>query len=201
MKLYYAPGACSLATHIVLREGGFTFDIEKVDLQSKRTERGTDFRSVNSFGYVPTLVLDSGEQLTEGVAIMLYLADQVPDRKLAPACSSQERYRLIQVLTFIATELHKGFAPLFNPKCPDEWRGVVKEILAARLTQLAANLGDRAYLMGDGFTVADAYLFTVLSWCGHVGVDLGKWPTLQRYAAQIGARPAVQAVLKAEGLV
>lgn len=200
MKLYYTPGACSLSPHIVLREGGFKFDIEKVDLQTKRTETGADFRSVNPYGYIPTLVLDNGQRLSEGVAVVLYLADQVPEKKLAPAPAAPERYRMIEVLTFIATELHKGFAPLFNPRCPQEWAAVVKEILGGRLTQLAAELGDRPYLVGDGFTVADAYLFTVLSWCGHVGLDLGKWPALQRYAAQIGARPAVQAALKAEGL-
>ncbi|WP_029920978.1 glutathione transferase GstA [Nevskia soli] len=200
MKLYYTPGACSLSPHIVLREGAFKFDIEKVDLQSKRTENGADFRGVNPYGYIPALILDNGERLSEGVAIVLYLADQVPDKKLAPPPASRERYRIIEVLTFIATELHKGFAPLFNPRCPDEWRAVVKEILIARLTQLAGDLGDKPYLVGNEFTVADAYLFTVLSWCGHVGVDLGLWPTLQSYAAHIGARPAVQAALKAEGL-
>lgn len=200
MKLYYTPGACSLAPHIVLREGGFKFDIEKVDLQSKRTEHGADFYSINPFGYIPALILDGGERLTECVAIMLYLADQATDKELSPAPDSWERYRMIEVLAFIATELHKGFAPLFNPRCPDDWRAVVKEILGARLTQLVADLGDKPFLVGDRFTVADAYLFTVLSWCRHVGVDLDRWPALQRYAAQIGARPAVLAALKAEGL-
>lgn len=200
MKLYYTPGACSLSPHIVLREAGLRFEIEKVDLQSKRTQGGADFRAVNPFGYIPTLVLDNGEQLTEGVAIVLYLADQAPEKNLAPAPASPERYRMIQQLTFIATELHKGYAPMFNPKCPEEWRVVLKDILAGRLTQLAANLGNKPYLMGEHFTVADAYLFTVLSWSGFVGIDLGRWPVLQAYSARIAQRPTVQAALQAEGL-
>jgi glutathione S-transferase len=201
MKLYYTPGACSLSPHIVLREGGFKFDLEKVDLRVKKTEHGADFRQVNPHGYIPALVLDGGERLTEGVAIVLQLADMVPERKLAPAPAAHERYRLIEVLTFIATELHKGFAPLFNPGCPEQWKEIAKETLGRRLTQLAADLGAKPYLVGDGFTVADAYLFTVLSWGAVVGIDIGQWPVLKAYFERIAARPAVQAALKAEGLL
>lgn len=201
MKLYYTPGACSLSPHVVLREGGFKFDLEKVDLRAKTTEKGSDFRQVNPYGYVPALVLDDGERLTEGAAIVLHLADRVPDKKLAPEPAAPERYRMIEMLAFIATELHKGFAPLFNPGCPEQWREIVKETLGRRLTQLAADLGGKPYLVGDGFTVADAYLFTVLSWGAVVGVDIGRWPVLKAYFERIAARPAVQAALKAEGLL
>lgn len=201
MKLYYAAGACSLSPHIVLQEGGFKFEAERVDLGTKKTASGADFREINPKGYIPTLVLDNGERLSEGVAIVLYLADQVPDKKLAPPRGSPERYRMISTLTFIATELHKGFSPLFNPRCPDEWKVVVKENLAARFTQLAVDLGDKPFVMGEQFTIADAYLFTVLSWAGYVGVDMNPWPSLQRYSARVASRPAVLAALKAEGLV
>lgn len=201
MKLYYSPGACSLSPHIVLREGGFLFDLVKVDLQTKKTEQGADFREINPNGYVPVLILDDGSKLTEGTAIVQYLADRVADRRLAPACGTTERYRLIEWLSYISTELHKGFAPLFNQKTPEDWRVVVKDLLSGRLTHVEKHLATRAYLMGEDFTVADAYLFTVLSWGKWVGVDIGRWPTLQIYADRIASRPAVQAALKAEGLV
>lgn len=201
MKLYYTPGACSLSPHIVLREAGLKFDLEKVDLATKLTETGANFRETNPNGYVPVLVLDNGERLTEGVAIVLYLADQVPEKNLSAPSRTMERYRLIQTLTHISTELHKGFGPLFNPKVPAEWATVVKETLAGRLSNLEADLGAKPYLMGEQFTVADAYLFVVLSWGAYVGVDIKRWPGLAAYSGRIAGRPSVQAALKAEGLI
>ncbi|MCA8347420.1 glutathione transferase GstA [Burkholderia cepacia] len=201
MKLYYSPGACSLSPHIVLREMGLTFELEKVDLQSKKTESGSDFRSVNPNGYVPLLALDDGQVLTEGPAIVQYLADRAPEARLAPEAGTMERYRLVEWLNFISTELHKAFAPLFNPKTPEEWKTIVNDLIAARLAYVEKKLGGQVYLMGDNFTVADAYLFTVLSWGKWVGVDIGRWPTLQSYTNRISSRPTVQAALKAEGLI
>ncbi|ERJ38238.1 Glutathione S-transferase [Burkholderia sp. AU4i] len=201
MKLYYSPGACSLSPHIVLREMGLTFELEKVDLQSKKTESGSDFRGVNPNGYVPLLVLDDGQVLTEGPAIVQYLADRAPEVRLAPEAGTMERYRLVEWLNFISTELHKAFAPLFNPKTPEEWKAIVNDLIAARLVYVEKKLGGQAYLMGNNFTVADAYLFTVLSWGKWVGVDIGRWPTLQSYTNRISSRPTVQAALKAEGLI
>lgn len=201
MKLYYSPGACSLSPHIVLREMGLTFELEKVDLQSKKTESGSDFRSVNPNGYVPLLALDDGQVLTEGPAIVQYLADRAPEARLAPEAGTMERYRLVEWLNFISTELHKAFAPLFNPKTPEEWKAIVNDLIAARLAYVEKKLGGQVYLMGDNFTVADAYLFTVLSWGKWVGVDIGRWPTLQSYTNRISSRPTVQAALRAEGLI
>ncbi|BEG78337.1 glutathione transferase GstA [Achromobacter xylosoxidans] len=201
MKLYYSPGACSLSPHIVLREMGLTFELEKVDLQNKKTESGSDFRGVNPNGYVPLLVLDDGQVLTEGPAIVQYLADRAPEARLAPEAGTMERYRLVEWLNFISTELHKAFAPLFNPKTPEEWKATVNDLIAARLVYVEKKLDGQAYLMGDNFTVADAYLFTVLSWGKWVGVDIGRWPTLQSYTNRISSRPTVQAALKAEGLI
>ena len=201
MKLYYSPGACSLSPHIVLREMGLTFELEKVDLQSKKTESGSDFRSVNPNGYVPLLALDDGQVLTEGPAIVQYLADRAPEARLAPEAGTMERYRLVEWLNFISTELHKAFAPLFNPKTPEEWKAIVNDLIAARLAYVEKKLDGQAYLMGDNFTVADAYLFTVLSWGKWVGVDIGRWTTLQSYTNRISSRPTVQAALRAEGLI
>ena len=201
MKIYYSPGACSLSPHIVSREMGLTFELEKVDLQNKKTESGSDFRSVNPNGYVPLLVLDDGQVLTEGPAIVQHLADRAPEARLAPEAGTMERYRLVEWLNFISTELHKAFAPLFNPKTPEEWKAIVNDLIAARLAYVEKKLGGQAYLMGDNFTVADAYLFTVLSWGKWVGVDIGRWPTLQSYTNRISSRPTVQAALKAEGLI
>jgi len=192
---------CSLSPHIVLREMGLTFELEKVDLQSKKTESGSDFRSVNPNGYVPLLALDDGQVLTEGPAIVQYLADRAPEARLAPEAGTMERYRLVEWLNFISTELHKAFAPLFNPKTPEEWKAIVNDLIAARLAYVEKKLDGQAYLMGDNFTVADAYLFTVLSWGKWVGVDIGRWPTLQSYTNRISSRPTVQAALRAEGLI
>lgn len=180
---------------------GLTFELEKVDLQSKKTESGSDFRSVNPNGYVPLLALDDGQVLTEGPAIVQYLADRAPEARLAPEAGTMERYRLVEWLNFISTELHKAFAPLFNPKTPEEWKAIVNDLIAARLAYVEKKLDGQAYLMGDNFTVADAYLFTVLSWGKWVGVDIGRWPTLQSYTNRISSRPTVQAALRAEGLI
>ncbi len=150
---------------------------------------------------MPLLVLDDGQVLTEGPAIVQYLADRAPEARLAPEAGTMERYRLVEWLNFISTELHKAFAPLFNPKTPEEWKAIVNDLIAARLAYVEKKLGGQVYLMGDNFTVADAYLFTVLSWGKWVGVDIGRWPTLQSYTNRISSRPTVQAALKAEGLI
>jgi glutathione S-transferase len=200
MKLYYSPGACSLSPHIVLNEGGFSFEKEKVDLATKKTESGGDYTAINPNGYVPALVLKDGEVLTEGSAIIQYLADRVPEKKLAPPADTMERYRLQEWLNFISTELHKSFVPLFNPKAPEEWKKQMKELLARRFNYVSKKLDGKQYLMGDTFTSADAYLFTVLGWGQWVAVDLSPWPVLTSYLGRVAARPAVHATLKAEGL-
>jgi glutathione S-transferase len=201
MKLYFSPGACSLSPHIVLREAGLAFDTEKVDLGSKQTASGTDYRTINPKGSVPALQLDDGQVLTEGPAVVQYLADRVPEKQLAPAMGSMERYRLMEWLNFISTELHKGFSPLFNPKTPDATKSMAQEALAARFDLIAAKLEQSEYLTGSQFTVADAYLFTVTRWSQYVGIDLGRWPALQRYLERVAARPAVRAAMLAEGLI
>jgi glutathione S-transferase len=200
MNLYFSPGACSLSPHIVLREAGLPFSATQVDLKTKAIKGGGDFRAVNARGYVPVLELDSGARLAEGPAIIQYVADQVPQKKLAPAHGSFERYQLQEWLNFITSELHKQFSPLFDPAFPEEQKARQRDKLASRFDWIVAQLGGRDYLMGE-FTVADAYLFTVLNWCQWTGIDLGRWPALQAYVARVAARPAVQAALKAEGLV
>ncbi|ACH84426.1 MULTISPECIES: glutathione transferase GstA [Acidithiobacillus] len=201
MKLYYSPGACSLSPHIILNEGGFSFDRERVDLASKKTETGADYAAINPDGYVPALLLDDGQVLTEGPAIIQYLADRVPEKKLAPPLGTLERYRLMQWLNFISTELHKGFSPLFHPQAPKEWKTVVAAQLGRRLSTVSRQLEGKDWLLGEGFTVADAYLFTVLGWGRHVGIDVEQWPVLQAYQGRVSTRPAVQSALKAEGLL
>ena len=201
MKLYYSPGACSLSPHIILNEGGFSFDQEKVDLTSKKTETDADYTAVNPDGYVPALVLDDGQVLTEGPAISQYLADRVPEKKLAPPMGSVERYRLMQWLNLISTELHKGFSPLFNPQAPEEWKTVVSAQLTRRLSTVSRQLEGKEWLLGNDFTVADAYLFTVLGWGQYVGIDMERWPVLKAYQGRVFMRPAVQSALKAEGLL
>ncbi|MDE2305098.1 MAG: glutathione transferase GstA [Gammaproteobacteria bacterium] len=201
MKLYYSPGACSLAPHIALCEAGIACALEKVNLQTKQTETGADYRAVNPKGSVPALALDGGHVLTEAAAILQYLADQAPASGLAPPAGSFERYRLIELLNYVATEIHKGFSPLWNPKATAEWRAAALALLGARFDWLSAHLANRNFLMGETFSVADAYLFTVLSWSGHVGVDLGKWPVLGAFQARVGHRPKVQQALREEGLV
>ncbi|GEL75240.1 glutathione transferase GstA [Myxococcus virescens] len=200
MKLFYSPGACSLSPHIILREGGFSFTTEKVDIRAKKTAAGEDFHAINPKGYVPALQLDDGSLLTEGPAIVQFLADQVPDKKLAPANGTLERYRLQEMLNFISTEIHKGFSPLFNPAFPDDVKRLTRERLAQRLGMLEVVVAKQAFLLGDQFTVADAYLFTTLNWAGHTKVDLEPFPALRAYHARVADRPSVQEALKAEGL-
>ena len=201
MKLYYMPGACSLSPHIALREAGFDFELVKVDGKTKKTATGADFTAVNGKGYVPALELDNGKVLTEAAAIVQYIADKKPDAKLAPANGTDERYALQEWLTFISSEVHKGTSPLFYPQTPEAWKPVVIEKLKGRYDYLAKHLEKNPYLLGASFSVADAYLFTVLNWTNFVGIDLGPWPALKAYQERIAARPAVQAALKAEGLL
>ncbi|HVB48565.1 MAG TPA: glutathione transferase GstA [Burkholderiales bacterium] len=201
MKLYYSPGACSLSPHIVLCEAGLPHALVKVDLKTKKMADGGDYLQVNGKGYVPVLELDDGQRLSEGPAIVQYLADQKPDSALAPNSGSMERYRLQEWLNFISTEVHKQFSPLFNPGASEDWKQAARANLSRRFDWIATRLQGRPYLMGERFTVADAYLFTVLNWCALTGIDLGRWPALKDYAARVGARPKVQEALKAEGLV
>jgi glutathione S-transferase len=201
MKLYYAPGACSLSPHIVLLEAGLPFTLEKVDFKTKKTEKGTDYLTINSKGSVPALQLDDGRVLTEGPAVVQYLADQKPDSGLAPRAGAFERYQLMEILNYITSEVHKGFSPLFNPETSAEAKATAKTGLAKKFDWLSGFLGSKTHVMGNTFTVADAYLFTVLSWTGHVGIDLTKWPVLAAYHSRIAQRPKVQQALKEEGLL
>ena len=201
MKLYYSPGACSLSPHIALREAGLSFSLHKVDLKEKKVESGEDFDRVNGKGYVPALQLDSGEVITEGPAIVQYIADQKPAAGLAPASGTMERYKLQEWLNFITSELHKPMGSMFNPAQTAEWKEAVKTTLAKRLDWLSRQLAGKQHLMGEKFTVADGYLFTILGWAPHVSFDLGKWPVIQQYAARIAQRPKVIEAMKAEGLV
>lgn len=200
MKLYYTPGACSLATHIILREGGFRFDTVRVDLATHRTETGEDFFQITPKGYVPALELPDGIVITENQVILQYLADQAPEKNLAPASGTLDRYRLMEWLAYIATELHKGFGPLWNPKIPADVRQMALERLADRFSFVDKQLTDQPFLCGKYFSIADAYLFTVLNWTHYHAIDLSPWPHLVAYQHQIGERPAIQAALKAEGL-
>ncbi|MFV3128666.1 glutathione transferase GstA [Niveispirillum sp. KHB5.9] len=202
MKLYYKAGACSLASHIALREAGFAPEIEAVDLPTHRTAGGADYYAINPKGYIPALVLDGGEVLTEGVAIMQYVADQKPEAGLAPPAGTLGRARLQEALNFIATELHKSYSPLFNPATDAAGKERALAHLKRRLDLTESFLADgRDFLLGADFSVADGYLFTVLGWAGHVGLDLAAWPKLSALRARVAARPAVQATLKAEGVV
>ena len=201
MKLYFAPGACSLAPHISLREAGMKFDLEQVDLATKTTKSGADYTKVNGKGYVPALQLDNGEVLTEAPVILQYIGDQKPESGLVPKAGTMERYRTQEWLNFVTSELHKGFGALFNPKTPEDYRPVAIERIGQRLDFVAKQVDGKPYLTGDRFTVPDAYLFTVLSWAPHLKVSLDKWPTIQAYIGRVAARPQVQAALKAEGLL
>ena len=198
MKLYLTPHACSLSPHIVLREAGIPFDIEVVDLGTKKTKSGGSYTSVNPKGYVPALEIEGGQVLTEGPAIVQYIADQKPASKLAPPAGSFERYRLQEWLNFISSELHKSVGPLFSDATPAAWKETLKTRVAGRFDTLSKSLQGKDYLMGSTFTVADAYLFVILSWTSHVGIDLSKWPVLTAYFERIKARPAVKAALDAE---
>ena len=203
MKLYYAPGACSLSPHIVLRELGLDHQLERVDLRSQphRTASGEDFSQISAKGYVPALRLADGELLTEGPAIVQYLADQKPEAGLLAPAGSLARARAQEWLNYIATELHKNFGALFRPDGPDEVKQAARAALAQRLRFTAEALQDREYLVGERFGVADAYLFVVLGWCQHLAVDLAPYPVLQAFQQRIAERPAVQGALKAEGLL
>jgi glutathione S-transferase len=201
MKLYYSPGACSLSPHIVLHEAGLAFQPVLANLKTHQLGDGSDYYGINSKGYVPVLELDNGQRLTEGPAIVQYIADQVPQKNLAPAAGTMERYRLMEWLNFISTEVHKGFSPLFNPAMPEEAKALARAKLADRFKWIDGQLAGKQYVLGEGFSVADAYLFTVSSWGKHVGVDLSAFSNLGAYLARVAARPAVQAAMKAEGLL
>ncbi|HAU4331524.1 glutathione transferase GstA [Citrobacter freundii] len=200
MKLFYKPGACSLASHITLRESGKDFTLDGVDLMKKRLENGDDFFAVNPKGQVPALLLDDGTLLTEGVAIMQYLADSVPDRQLLAPTSSLSRYKTIEWLNFIATELHKGFTPLFRPDTPEEYKPTVRALLEKKMQYVNESLKDNPWICGQRFSIADAYLFTVLRWAYAVKLNMEGFSHIEAYMARMAERPAVTAALKAEGL-
>lgn len=201
MKLFYMPGACSLAPHIALREAGLPFDLVQVDGSNKKTGAGEDFWTINPKGAVPTVKLDDGQVLTEAAVIQQYIADKAPAKKLAPAAGTPERYRLQEWLNYIASDIHKGIGQLFNKAMPDDYRDAVKKGLASRqFPYLDKMLAGREYLMGD-FSIADGYLFTVLNWTNFQKVDLSAFPNITAYMKRVAARPAVQAALTAEGLL
>jgi glutathione S-transferase len=200
MQLYFSPGACSLATHITLREAGLPFELKRADTKTKKLADGSDFWAVNSKGSVPALRLDDGQVLTEGVVIMQYLADQRPDSGLVPKAGTLERYRVLEWLNYLTSEVHKSFSPLFNPAAAAEVKAYTLANLEKKLDWTNAQLGAKKYLTGDTFTIADAYLFTLINWTYFVGIDLGKWPALKDFHARVAARPKVQQALDAEGL-
>ena len=201
MKLYYFPGACSLSPHIVLLEAGLPHTLVKIDSKTKKTEGGADYLAVNSKGAVPALQLDDGRVLTEGPAVVQYLADLKPESGLAPRAGTFERYQLMEILNFITSEIHKSFSPLFNPASSAEAKETALTNLGKKFDWLSGFLGKKPFLLGNTFTVADAYLFTVLSWTGHVKIDLDKWPVLADYKSRIAKRPKVIEAMKAEGLI
>lgn len=200
MLLYFTPGACSLSVHIALQESGLPFERERVDLKQHRTASGEDYFGLNAKGYVPGLRLDDGSLLTEGAAIVQYVADLVPERGLAPSAGSMARVRLQEWLSFIGSEIHKGFGPLWNPLVPPETRSAAEARLYHWFDWLAPQLATRPYLLEGGYSVADGYLFTCLNWCNFLQLSLDKWPSLQAYLTRMSERPAVQAALRAEGL-
>ncbi|KYF87254.1 glutathione S-transferase [Sorangium cellulosum] len=200
MKLYFSPGACSLSPHVVARELGIELTLDKVDLASKKTSSGRDFSAINPKGYIPALELDGGEVLTEGPAIVQYLADQKPEAKLVPPPGTLARYRVQEMLGYINSELHKSYSPLFNPKTSPEQRQASEEYLRKRYGVIEAALAKGPYLFGEQFTVADAYLFTVTNWSNFVKLDLSAFPNLLAYQRRVAARPAVQGAMRAEGL-
>jgi glutathione S-transferase len=201
MKLFYFSGACALSPHIVLIELGLPYTLEKVDFATKKTAGGLDYLTINPKGAVPALQLDDGRVLTEGPAIVQYLADLKPDSGLAPRAGTFERYQLMEILNYITSEVHKGFSPLFNPKISADWKASATANLEKKFDWLSAFLKDKNFLMGSTFTVADAYLFTVLNWTGHLKIDLSRWPVLTAYQARIAQRPKVQQALREEGLL
>lgn len=201
MKLYFAPGACSLASHIALHEAGVAFEAIKVEGRGQKTAGGEDYSNITAKGYVPALKLDDGSVLTEGTAILPYVGDLKPASGLAPAAGTMARYRLHEWLGYINSEVHKNFSPFFTPGTTDEQKAAAKTNLSRRLNFIENDLGTRSFLLGDSFTVADAYLFTVLGWLRYVGMGLDQWPQLKAYHGRIAGRPAVQAAMKAEGLI
>ncbi|CAN7187840.1 MULTISPECIES: glutathione transferase GstA [unclassified Acidovorax] len=201
MKLYYSPGACSLSPHIALHEAGLAFTPVLASTKSHKLQDGTDYYTINPLGYVPLLELDDGTRLREGPAILQYIADQVPLKMLAPQNGSLQRYRLQEWLTFIGTEIHKGFSPLFNPATPEEYKTIARDKLLQRLQWVDGQLADKQYLMGEQFTVADGYLFTVTNWAKPTNVDISAFTHLAAYRDRVAARPAVQEAMKAEGLL
>jgi glutathione S-transferase len=201
MKLYYTPGACSLSPHIALLEAGLPYDLVKVDLRAKKLENGDDFLKVNPKGQVPVLVLDSGELVTEGPVIIQMIADKAAEKNLAPARDSTDRYKMLEWLNFITTELHKSFGPMFSPVLADEAKAFFKDRVMGKFRYVEGQLAGRDYLMGSQFTVADGYLFTMLSWADRMKFDLSEMPNLLAYKARVGARPKVQEALTKEGLM
>jgi glutathione S-transferase len=202
MKLYYSPGTCSMAAHLALREAGLVFELEKIDLMGERkTASGEDYTTVNPKGYVPALELDSGEVLTECGAVLQYIAAQKPEAGLAPAIGSLEYYRMIEWIQFIATELHKNFAPLFYPEISEDGKQTAREMIGKRLDYVNAYLADKDYLLGDNFTAPDCYMAAALGWAQHVQLDLSPWQNITTYVERLMSRPQMQATLKAEGLI
>lgn len=201
MKLYYSPGACSLSPHIALHEAGLAYEGILTPTKTHKTPDGTDYYTINPLGYVPFLVLDDGRTLHEGPAIVQYIADQAPEKNLAPANGTYERYKLQEWLTFIGTELHKSFGPLFTPGASDDAKSAAQATIHKRLAWVEGELAGKQYLLGDQFSVADGYLFTVTNWAAYVGLDLGAYTHLAAYRARVGARPGVVAAMKAEGLI
>ena len=201
MQLYFSPGACSLASHIALREAGLPFDLKRTDVKTKKLEDGSDYFAVNSKGAVPALRLDDGQVLTEGPAILQYIADQKPDSRLAPKSGTLERYRLLEWLNFITSEIHKGFSPLFNPTVDVKVKEYTTQNLEKKFDWLNTQLAGKKFLTGDNFTIADAYLFVVVNWTNFVGIDLARWPALKEFQARVAARPQVQEAMTTEGLI
>ena len=201
MKLYYSPGACSLSPHIAFREAGLPVTLVRVNTKTHQLDDGTDYYTINPRGYVPVLELDTGERLSEGPAIVQYLADRNPASGLVPAAGTVDRYRVQEWLNFISTELHKQFSPLFAANTPPEYQEILKEKIGKRFDWLSGELKGKDYLLGKQFTVADGYLYTILRWTAFVGIDLAKWPVLAGHAARVAARPKVHEALMAEGLV
>jgi glutathione S-transferase len=199
MKLYSQPGSCSMASNIALHEAGIPFELHKVDKRTKRVD-GVEFIEINPKGYVPALQLDDGQVLTENVAVLQYIADRKPESKLAPAAGTMERYRLQEWLSYINSEVHKSYTPLFSAEVSEDTKTYARNNVTKRLAYLETALGSKQFLMGDQFTVADAYLFVVLGWSAHVGLDIGQWPNLKSYVERIRARPHVVEAMTAEGL-
>ncbi len=202
MRLFYKPGACSLASHIVLHEIGAPFEIERVDTAKGETETGRNFKEISPNGYVPALELDSGDILTEGAAILQHLADQNPEKGLAPPAGTLARTRVQEYLNFTASELHKAFSPLFSSVATEEDKAAAKTNVARKLEPIETSLADgRDYLVDERFSVADAYLFVVCNWANFVGIDLATWPSVEAFVQRVAARPATQAAMKAEGML